>query len=322
MDRRLMPFVSALVLAGTMTLANAQEVTLRAVTSFAEGTQFSKNFERFIEKVNKDGKGVIQINYIGGPRAIPPFEVGNAVRSKVVDIANVTGAFYTNLMPEADSFKLINTPTAEQRKNGTWAYINELHNQKLNSYYLARQFVSVPFHIYLNKKIDEPDFSGLKIRVTPVYRDVVQALGGTPITTPPGEVYTALERGVADGYGWPVLGIFDLGWEKVTKFRMEPAFYSVEVNVLVNQDTWKSLNDAQRKVLSDAAAWLEGLDATESLELVKAERERQAKAGIQEIKFDDATSKAFLKKANDVAWDSVIAKAPETGKKLRALAGN
>ena len=54
---------------------------MRGVTSFAEGTQFSKNFERFIEKVNKDGKGVIQINYIGGPRAMPPFEVGNAVRS-------------------------------------------------------------------------------------------------------------------------------------------------------------------------------------------------------------------------------------------------
>jgi TRAP-type C4-dicarboxylate transport system substrate-binding protein len=311
-----------LIMAATVTAASAQEVTLRAVTSFAEGTQFSKNFERFIEKVNKDGKGVIQINYIGGPRAIPPFEVGNAVRSKVVDIANVTGAFYTNLMPEADAFKLISKPTAEQRKDGTWAFINELHNQKLNSYYLARQFVSVPFHIYLNKKIDKIDFSGLKIRVTPVYRDIVQALGGTPITTPPGEVYTALERGVADGYGWPILGIFDLGWEKVTKFRMEPAFYSVEVNVLVNQDTWKSLNDAQRKVLSDAALWLESLDATESLELVKAERERQAKAGIEMIDFGPAASKEFLKKANDVAWESVIAKSPDNAKKLRALAGN
>ena len=74
--------------------------------SFAEKTQFSKNFERFIEKVNDDGKGLVQINYIGGPRAMPPFEVGNAVRTKVVDIANVTGAFYTNLMPEADGFKL------------------------------------------------------------------------------------------------------------------------------------------------------------------------------------------------------------------------
>jgi TRAP-type C4-dicarboxylate transport system substrate-binding protein len=59
--------------------ASAQEVTLRAVTAFAEGTQFSKNFERFIEKVNNDGKGIIQIKYIGGPRAVPPFEVGNAV---------------------------------------------------------------------------------------------------------------------------------------------------------------------------------------------------------------------------------------------------
>src|SRR5207253_2102679 len=70
----------------------AQEVTLKAVTSFAEKTQFSKNFERFIDKVNADGKGKVQINYIGGPRAMPPFEVGNAVRTKVVDIANVTGA--------------------------------------------------------------------------------------------------------------------------------------------------------------------------------------------------------------------------------------
>ena len=41
----------------------------------------------------------------------------------VVDIANVTGAFYTNLMPEADAFKLISKPMSEQRKNGTW----ELH---------------------------------------------------------------------------------------------------------------------------------------------------------------------------------------------------
>src|SRR5438270_9816155 len=188
----------------------AQEVTLRAVTAFAEGTQFSKNFERFIEKVNADGKGPVRINYIGGPRAMPPFEVGNAVRTKVVDIANVTGAFYTNLMPEADGFKLIAKPMAEQRRNGTWDFINQLHNQKLNAYYLARQFHNVPFHIYLNKKPDRLDFAGLKVRVTPVYKDIVEALGGTAITTAPGEVYTALERGVVDGYGWPVTGIFDL----------------------------------------------------------------------------------------------------------------
>ncbi len=298
--------------------AAAEEVALRAVSAFAEGTEFSRNFERFVEKVNADGKGLIKINYIGGPRAVPPFEVGNAVRTRVVDMANVTGAFYTNLMPEADGLKLIGKPMSEQRKNGTWDYINQLHNQKLGSQYLARQFHNVPFHIYLNKKIDKIDFSGLKIRVTPVYRDVVEAFGGTPITTAPGEVYTALERGVADGYGWPVTGIFDLG---VTKFRMEPPFYSVEVNVLVNLDAWKGLNDAQRKVLNDATLWLEGLDS-EKVAAIKAERERQAAAGIQTLDFGPAASKAFLDRAYEVAWQSVIKRAPETGPKLRQLAGN
>lgn len=301
--------------------ASAQEVTLRAVSAFAEKTQFSRNFERFIERVNAQGKGVVKINYIGGPRAVPPFEVGNAVRTRVVDMANVTGAFYTNLMPEADGFKLIGKAMSEQRKNGTWEYLNQLHNQKLNSWYLARQFYNVPFHIYLTKKIGKLDFTGLKIRVTPVYRDIVQARGGTPINTPPGEVFTALERGVVDGYGWPITGIFDLGWEKATKFRVEPPFYSVEVNVLVNLDVWKGLNDAQRKVLNDAAAWLEGLDS-ENVAAIKAERERQAKAGIQTLDFGAAESEKFLKQANEVAWQSVIKRAPEVGPKLRKLAGN
>jgi TRAP-type C4-dicarboxylate transport system substrate-binding protein len=301
--------------------ASAQEVTLRAVSAFAEGTEFSRNFERFIEKVNSNGKGIIKINYVGGPRAVPPFEVGNAVRTRVVDMANVTGAFYTNLMPEADGFKLFGAAMTEQRKNGTWDYINSLHNQKLHSQYLARQFHNVPFHIYLNKRIERIDFSGLKIRVTPVYRDVVEAFGGAPITTPPGEVYTALERGVVDGYGWPITGIFDLGWDKVTKFRMEPPFYSVEVNVLVNLDAWKSLDDAQRRILNDAALWLEGLD-TEQEAAIKAERERQAAAGIQALDFGPAQSNAFLERAYDVAWQSVIKRAPETGPKLRQLAGN
>jgi len=317
---RRLALAAALVVFGSIPVG-AQEVVLRAVRAFAEGSMFSRNFERFIEKVNADGRGVVRINYIGGPRAMPPFEVGNAVRSKVVDIANVTGAFYTNLMPEADAFKLINKPMTEQRGNGTWEFINSLHNQKLNAQYLARQFHNVPFHIYLNKRPDKLDFSGLKIRVTPVYKDLVEALGGAAITTAPGEVYTALERGVVDGYGWPVAGIFDLGWEKVTKYRLEPAFYSVEVNVLVNLDSWKALTEAQRKVLTEAALWLEGLDS-ENVAVIAAERDKQAKAGIQPIDFGPAAGKAFLDKAKDVAWQSVIRRSPEAGAKLRQLAGD
>src|SRR5262249_671738 len=98
---------------GLSTGAGAQEVTLRGISSFAEKTTYSVGFERFIAQVNETGKGVVQINYIGGPKAMPPFEVGNALKNGVVDIANATGAFYTNLMPEADAWKLTQLPMSE-----------------------------------------------------------------------------------------------------------------------------------------------------------------------------------------------------------------
>jgi TRAP-type transport system periplasmic protein len=90
--------------------------------------------------------------------------------------------------------------------------------------------------------------------------------------------------------------------------------------VLVNQDVWKALNDVQRKVLNDAALWLEGLDS-ENIAANKAEVKRQTGAGIQAIAFDPSESKKFLDLANEVAWESVIKRAPDTAPKLRELAG-
>jgi len=42
--------------------AAAQEVTLKAVNAFNEGTYYARNFERFVKKVNDEGKGIVQIN--------------------------------------------------------------------------------------------------------------------------------------------------------------------------------------------------------------------------------------------------------------------
>src|SRR5437764_3085971 len=91
-------------------LALGQEVTLRLVSAFPENQYYVKRTVDWIEKVNKEGKGVLQISFIGGPKAIPTFEVGNAVKTGVVDTALTTGAFYTNLMPEADALKLTQLP--------------------------------------------------------------------------------------------------------------------------------------------------------------------------------------------------------------------
>jgi TRAP-type C4-dicarboxylate transport system substrate-binding protein len=296
-----------------------QEVTLRAVSAFAEKTTYSRGFEKFIERVNAEGKGVIQINYIGGPKAIPPFEVGNALKTGVVDLANTTGAFTTNLMPESDAWKLTERPMSELRKNGGYDYMAGLYAEKMNAIFLARLVDNNPFHLYLTKPISTPDLTGLKIRITPVYRDFFQSLGATVVQTPPGEVYTSLERGVVDGYGWPITGIFDLGWHEKTKYRVDPGFYTAEVSVLVNKTTWDKLSAAQKAVLRKAAeqgeaeAWAEF--AAENDKDIK----RQAAAGIQTIKFDGATAENYRTKAYQAGWDGIIKQSPEHGPKIRAL---
>ena len=312
---------SALVLAiaaASSATVSAQEVTLRLVSAFAENGIYVQHLLPWISKVNAEGKGVLQINFIGGPKAIPTFEVGNAVKTGVVDMALNTGAFYTNVMPEADFLKLTQIPVAEQRKNGAFDAINKVWNEKGNMQYLARTVESQPFHIYTNKKVDKPDLSGQKIRITPVYRDFFQSLNANVITTPPGEVYTALERGVVDGYGWPIGGIFDLNWHEKTKFRIDPGFYDAEVSLIMNLPAYKKLTDAQRNYLQKQLLALEA-DNTFWVKYGIEETARQAKAGIQTISFDPATSKAYKDKAYDIAWTSAAKQSPEIAARFKSL---
>jgi TRAP-type C4-dicarboxylate transport system substrate-binding protein len=234
----------------------AQETTLRMVSGFPENTKYVTYIQDWITKFNAEGKGVLQINFVGGPKAIPTFEVGNAVKTGVIDIALATGAFYTNVMPEADFLKLTQITIAEQRKNGAYDLINKVWNEKGNMLYLSRFVENQPFHLYINKKIEKPDLTGQKIRISPVYREFFIALGANVVTIPPGEVYTALERGVIDGYGWPIGGIFDLNWNEKTKFRVDPGFYDAEVSLVMNLPTYKKLTEVQRKYLQSQIAAL------------------------------------------------------------------
>src|SRR6185503_7821384 len=205
---------------------------------------------------------------------------GNAVRTGVVDIGMTTGAFYTHIMPEADALKLTQLPGPELRKNGAVDLINKVWNEKANMQYLGRVIDYTPFHLYLTKKIEKPDLTGLKLRITPVYRDFFQSLGATVVQTAPGEVYTALERGVVDGYGWPINGIFDFNWHEKTKFRVDPGFYSAEVSILINKASWTKLNDRQKRIILDASAWLEA-QASEVAKENQADIAKQKAAGIQ-----------------------------------------
>ena len=300
----------------------AAQTTLRAVCAFPDGHFYCVHFEAFIKEANERKSG-LQINYLGGaPKVMAPFEVAKNLKSGVVEFAAVPGGFYTNVMPESDALKLADFPNEQLRKNGAWELINRIHNEKANAYYLGKTGEFHGYHIYLNKPIDKASLAGLKIRVVPIYRAMVETLGATAVTAPPAELYTMLERNTVDGYGFPLFGIFDFSWQKVTRHRIEPGFYVADMNWMVNLDAWKKLGDPQRKLMQDLMAKYEAIDAMNDPKNVaanEAERKRQADAGIKTLRLPPAEEEKFVKTAYEAAWASVLKNSPEYGPKLKQV---
>ncbi|HMS79640.1 MAG TPA: TRAP transporter substrate-binding protein DctP [Burkholderiaceae bacterium] len=308
--------LAASLAAGLAAPAAAQEITLRAVSGFQEGTYFSRNFERFVQRVNAEGKGIVQINYIGGPKAIPTFEQPNALRSGVVDLANTTAAYTASLVPEGLALNYTDKKMADLRKDGTLEYLNTLYLEK-GLYYFAKTGEGIQYHIFSNKPIEKADLTGLKIRIAPIFRDFFSKLGASVVQMPPGEVYTALERGVVDGYGWPLLGIFDNGWHEKTRYRIDPGFYSLELGIVFSAATWKKLTPAQRAFLEKQGAALEAELNAISAKDAAEDMKKQQDAGIKVIRLDAAQSKAYLQAAYGSAWDGLVKTSPTHGAKLR-----
>ena len=92
----------------------------------------------------------------------------------------------------------------------------------MNANYLTTYGIGVPFHLYVTKDmpVAKPDdLKGLRFRGQPNYNAMFRHYGIAGVNIAPPEVYTALERGTVQGYGWPLWGIDDFGWDKLTKMQ-------------------------------------------------------------------------------------------------------
>jgi TRAP-type C4-dicarboxylate transport system substrate-binding protein len=280
---------------------------------------FNTEFERFVKKLNKEGAGKLKINLLGhGAAVMHPFEMGKAVRDGVVDICSCPSSFYTKLFPEGYALKQSQYSIHEMRENGAFDYIEKVTNEKLNAHWLGRSHDEDVFQIYLAKKVDKPDLSGIKVRTAPLHRAFATALGATPVLLPPGQIYTALERGTVDGFIWTIRGIFDFSWHKFAKYRIEYPFYTAHTEIIINLDKWNTLDQAQKDLLEKNGRWIDNLNYETMVEN-ELERKRQNEAGIKAIKFSDADIKKYLGMASDAGWDEVLKRAPKHGAKLKAL---
>jgi TRAP-type C4-dicarboxylate transport system substrate-binding protein len=115
------------------------------------------------------------------------------------------------------------------------------------------------------------------------------------------------------------VGTRDWGWEKLTKYIVEPGFYQVPNPLLVNLKTWNQLQEKMRKLLTEAAKEAEKKAVAHFGDLAKKERPILLQAGLQVIDLPAAEKEKFLKVAYEEGWKDIIAKSPQAGQELKTL---
>lgn len=325
-----MNWLSRFAAAGTLALslaslgsASAEETVLRAVTFTPAQAYYAKSFQKFVDEVNEKGKGVVQIQIVGGPEVVPPLKLGEAQQNGVADIFDLPAGLYLNLVPEGEAFAGSNHTPMENRENGGFDLINGIFEKKGNAHLLAHVDAGAPFHIFLTKepKFDaegNPDLTGLKIRTAPLYRAFVESLGAINVVQSPSDVYTSLERGVVDGTGYTILGFRDFNWDKFTKYRIDPGFFQTDVLISMNLDSWKKLSPEAQAIIDDVAKSYE----VESFNAIQAATASEDKAlrdgGMQVLELKGAARAKYLADAFRVTWERMKERDPTNYDAVRA----
>lgn len=305
----------ATAFAALASLVQAEELVLRGAAFSPMETTWGSPFKMFVDHVNETGKGVLQIEAMG-PEAIPATEQPMALRSGLLDVVGTPPGMYKQVIAESNAQDLSNMTLAEQRASGGYSALNELAREKLGAQMLTTYGPGVNFHLYLTQEIASvDDLKGLRVRSQPIFGPFFGSLGLSTTTIPIPETYTALERGVVQGYGFPAWGVQDLGWDKLTKTRVDPGFYNVVVNVLMNKDRYDALTPEQRKVIDDAVTWFEAEMVTYQAAQSAIHAAAQDAAGIKSVDL----GADFAVKAANIYWDELASQSPETVATLRGL---
>lgn len=300
--------------------AGTAPVTLKVVSAWAENNSMNDALWMLRDVVKEKSQGKLVLQWGGGPEAIPAFELADSLRSGVVDVAWTAHTYNTAQIPVVEGAKFSSLTPAEERQSGAAAFYDQLYKEKLNAHYLGKGTPGLTYNLYTNFQVTKlDDFKGKAMRVTPAYAAFVEALGASSITTDPGEVYSALERKMVQGYGWPSVGIADFGWEEVTKYVIEPSFYQVDVIALVNQNAWDKLSPELQKILEDSMQEVETKAAEHFKAKIAEDRQKLQAKGLQVLKLEGDVAQQYLKVASDAGWAKVLQKDAQNGAKLQRL---
>ncbi len=315
--------VAALALSGP---AGAQEVNLKLAHFVIPQHPYAKYLQEWVDLVAKKSDNKIKITVFPNQQMGPGPRYADLARSGQADITWFVHGFTPGRFPLTDisnvpylfgsgeiGSKVMNEPAVR-------AYLDKEH-QGLKPLQI---YTHQPGQIHTSKKPVKAaeDLKGMRIRfASPVVRDFIAELGGTPVGIPSPEIVENMQKGTLDGafidYGGAGIA-FRMG--PVTKYTTEMYSYVVSFCTCMNQRSWESLGAANQKIFMDAMAELGGPgEPGKRFDSIDAPgKDAMIKAGTEIIKLS-AEEDAKLRKAASVVTEKVLADLEKKGQPARAV---
>lgn len=272
----------------------AQAEQLRLLSSWDPSFPMNTDFVTpFMERVAARSEGAVEIT-MDGPEVVDPFSQFEPVQAGLYQILFTHAAYHTgetrlalpleaNLM--ADPEKI--------RTSGLWDEIDAGYNA------LGFKLIGITttgtgaYQILMRDKptdVENP-LAGMRVRGSPPYAPVIEEFGGTLVVLPAGEIYSALDRGVVEGAGWPVVGTQDSRLTEVTKYYMTPGFGAGHYMMLMNLDAFNALDAAQQEVILSVAKEVESESAKVFADLTVSEVEFMQSEGLEAVELSEEMAK-------------------------------
>jgi len=296
-------------------------VVLKGVTAFPKNHMNNDPVQMFIDKINEKAAGKVKIEWVGGPEVIKTFDQAQALKMGMIDVLlYYPFGYMKSVMPESWCKGLSELAEWEERKTGAFEVWSEIIDKRLDAKYIGRFHSLVPFTLFSNKEIRKvTDLKGMKIRVMPLYIPFIKALGAAPVTIPPPEIYTSLERGVVDGFIWPDVGMASFGLQEVTKYVIRPGFFQIEPATMISNKKWNKIPADVQGIIMEVMQDMEYIASMRNQLLVMKEDRIRNKAGMQTIQLAPDQAAEIQRIAADKTWEYVTGMAPEYAPKLKKL---
>ena len=206
--------------------------------------------EKIAELVAAMSAGRFQIKVYAAGELVPALEVFDAVSQGNAEMGHGAAYYWRGKAPMAAFFTTVPFGMTAQEMNGWLRYGGGL--ELWRELYAPFGLVPLPagnsgvqMAGWFNKEINSlEDLQGLKMRIPGLGGEVFGRAGGTAVTLPGSEIFTALQTGVVDAAEW-VSPYNDLafGLQEIAQFYYYPGWHEpgATLEAIVNAEAWAAL---------------------------------------------------------------------------------